>query len=165
MKKHLLTTLFSVFLSMFAFAQAQVDLPVTFDDVNTNYNLVDFGGNISAIVADPANAANNVCQVEKTNTAALWAGTTIGGSGLANSIPFAANAHKISVRVYSPDAGIIVKLKAEDPNDPTKSVEANLVTTTSNAWETLEFDFTNQAPGTAVINYSYNYQIHRSFFG
>ena len=163
MKKHLLTTLFSVFLSMFAFAQTQVDLPITFDDVNTNYNLVDFGGNISAIVADPVNAANNVCQVEKTNTAQLWAGTTLGAS-LANPIPFAANANKISVRVYSPDAGIIVKLKAEDPNDATKSVEANLITTTSNAWETLEFDFTNQAPGTAAINYGYNYQMLSIFF-
>ena len=164
MKKHLLTTLLSVFLSMFAFAQTQVDLPITFDDVNTNYNLADFGGNVSAIVADPVNAANNVCQAEKTNTAQLWAGTTIGGSGLASPIPFAANANKISVRVYSPDAGIIVKLKAEDPNDPTKSVEANLVTTTSNAWETLEFDFTVQALGTAPINYSYNYQKLSIFF-
>ncbi len=164
MKKHLLLTLLSVCISLFAFSQTQVDLPVTFDDVNTNYNLVDFGGNVSAIVADPVNAANSVCQAEKTNTAQLWAGTTIGGSGLANPIPFATNANKISVRVYSPDAGIIVKLKAEDPNDPTKSVEANLTTTTSNAWETLEFDFTNQAPGTAAINYSYNYQKLSIFF-
>ena len=164
MKKHLLLTLLSVCISLFAFSQTQVDLPVTFDDVNTNYNLADFGGNVSAIVADPVNAANSVCQAEKTNTAQLWAGTTIGGSGLANPIPFAANANKISVRVYSPDAGIIVKLKAEDPNDPTKSVEANLTTTTSNAWETLEFDFTNQAPGTAAINYSYNYQKLSIFF-
>jgi len=164
MKKHLLTTLLSVFLSMFAFAQTQVDLPITFDDVNTNYNLTDFGGNVSAIVADPVNAANNVCQAEKTNTAQLWAGTTFGGSGLATSIPFAANANRISVRVYSPDAGIIVKLKAEDPNDPTKSVEANLLTTTSNAWETLEFDFTNEAPGTAQIDYNYNYQKLSIFF-
>ena len=164
MKKHLLLTLLSVCISLFAFSQTQVDLPVTFDDVNTNYNLADFGGNVSAIVADPVNAANSVCQAEKTNTAQLWAGTTIGGSGLASPIPFAANANKISVRVYSPDAGIIVKLKAEDPNDPTKSVEANLTTTTSNAWETLEFDFTNQAPGTAPINYSYNYQKLSIFF-
>jgi len=164
MKKHLLLTLLSVCISLFAFSQTQVDLPVTFDDVNTNYNLADFGGNVSAIVADPVNAANSVCQAEKTNTAQLWAGTTIGGSGLANPIPFAANANKISVRVYSPDAGIIVKLKAEDPNDPTKSVEANLTTTTSNAWETLEFAFTNQAPGTAAINYSYNYQKLSIFF-
>jgi len=124
MKKHLLLTLLSVCISLFAFSQTQVDLPVTFDDVNTNYNLADFGGNVSAIVADPVNAANSVCQAEKTNTAQLWAGTTIGGSGLANPIPFAANANKISVRVYSPDAGIIVKLKAEDPNDATKSVES-----------------------------------------
>jgi 1,4-alpha-glucan branching enzyme len=164
MKKHLLLTLLSACISLFAFSQTQVDLPVTFDDVNTNYNLADFGGNVSAIVADPLNAANSVCQAEKTSTAQLWAGTTIGGSGLANPIPFAANANKISVRVYSPDAGIIVKLKAEDPNDPTKSVEANLTTTTSNAWETLEFDFTNQAPGTAAINYSYNYQKLSIFF-
>ena len=164
MKKHLLFTLLCVCISLFAFSQTQVDLPVSFDDVNTNYDLADFGGNISSIVADPMNAANNVCQIEKPNTAQLWAGTTIGGAGLATSIPFAANANKISVRVYSPDAGIIVKLKAEDPLDPTKSVEANLLTTTSNAWETLEFDFTNEAPGTAQINYNYNYQKLSIFF-
>jgi hypothetical protein len=51
MKKHLLLTLLSACISLFAFSQTQVDLPVTFDDVNTNYNLADFGGNVSAIVA------------------------------------------------------------------------------------------------------------------
>jgi gas vesicle protein len=142
-----------------------LDLPVTFDNIYVNYDLVDFGGNTSSIVADPIVPANKVCKAIKSNVAELWAGTSFGGTtGFATAIPFAAGATTITMRVYSPDAGIPVRMKVEDPNDPGKTVETEVLTTTSNAWETLSFNFANQAPGTAAINFSYTYKKMSVFF-
>lgn len=142
-----------------------VRLPITFDSVNVNYVLNDFGGTVSSIVIDPTNTSNKVAKVIKTNTAEFWAGTTMNpSSGLAEAIPFASGSTKLNVKVLSPDSGIAVRLKAEDPNDPTKSVETEARTTKSNSWEVLEFDFANQAAGTAAINFAYTYKMLSIFF-
>lgn len=143
---------------------SQVNLPINFDSTNVNYNLVSFGGNADSIVSDPAGGTNMVMRAIKSNTAQLWAGTTMGDSGLASAIPFASNANSMNVRIYSPDSGIPVRLKVEDASDPTKSVETEATTSTSNAWETLTFDFSNQAAGTAAINYTYSYDKVSIFF-
>lgn len=142
-----------------------VKLPITFDSSNVNYVLADFGGNASSIVTDPTNSSNKVAKIIKTNTAQTWAGTTMNPStGLAEAIPFASGSTKLSVRVWSPDSGIAVRLKAEDPTDNTKSVETEARTKSSGAWEVLDFDFANQASGTAAINYTYTYKMLSIFF-
>lgn len=144
---------------------AKIDLPVTFDAAGTNYTMTDFGGNSTADAVDPGNNANKVKVTTKPNGAETWAGTTIGTpSGFATKIPFAAGSTKMSMRVYSPAAGIPVRLKVEDHADNTKSVETQVLTTTANAWETLQFDFSNHASGTAAINLSYNYDKASVFF-
>ncbi len=147
-------------------APAQADLPVTFDNPSINYDLVDFGGNASSIVADPVVPTNNVCKVIKSNTAETWAGTTIGGNsgGFANPVPFVPGSTSMTMSVYSPDAGTPVRMKVEDPNDPTKSVETQVNTTVADAWETLTFNFANQASGTAPINFTYTYKKLSVFF-
>ena len=144
----------------------QVDLPVTFDNSTVNYDLVDFGGNASSIVADPVVPTNHDCKVIKSNIAELWAGTTIGGNtgGFANPVPFVPGFTTMTMRVYSPDAGIPVRMKVEDPNDPTKSVETQVNTTLADAWETLTFNFASQASGTAPINFTYTYKKLSVFF-
>jgi hypothetical protein len=141
-----------------------VELPVTFDDPLVNYDLVDFGNNSSLIVVDPTDATNMVAQTTKPDNAELWAGTTIGLNGFAEAVPFATGFTKMTVRVWSPDAGIPVRLKAEDSNDPTISVETEAVTTTAASWETLEFDFSNEAPGTAALNLANSYNKVSIFF-
>lgn len=138
-------------------------LPVTFDDPTVNYAVIDFGGNISVDATDPMNAANKVKKTTKPNGAQTWAGTTV-GTGFATPIPIAANATRMSVRIYSPAAGLPIRLKIEDRNNNTRSVETEKVTTVANAWETLVFDFANQAPGTAAINFSYTYNMASLFF-
>lgn len=144
---------------------SQVTLPIYFDSTNVNYTTTDFGGNTTTIITDPSNSLNKVAQTVKSNTAELWAGTTMStSSGLANAIPFSSGNAYIRVKVYSPNSGIQVRLKAEDPNDPTKSVETEATTTTANAWETLTFNFANQATGTAAINYGYTYRMLSIFF-
>ncbi len=142
----------------------QVDLPVTFEDANTDYNLTDFGGNNSSIVVDPTDASNMVGQAIKTDIAELWAGTTMGDGGLANAIAFSASATTMTVRVWSPDAGIPVRLKVEDASDAAISVETEATTTMAMAWETLSFDFTNQAAGTAALDLANTYNKISIFF-
>ena len=80
------------------------------------------------------------------------------------SLPFTARSTQMTVRVYSPDAGIKVRLKVEDAADPTRSVETEATTTVANAWETLTFDFANQATGTAALNLNYTYNKVSIFF-
>ncbi len=144
---------------------SQVNLPLTFDEAGVNYTVVDFGNNITVDAVDPENAANKVKKTTKPSGAETWAGTTMSTSaGFASKIPFSATATQMTVRVYSPAAGIPVRLKAEDHTNNTKSVETEAVTTAANAWETLTFDFANQAAGTAAINYAYNYDMASIFF-
>lgn len=138
-------------------------LPVTFDDPLVNYTVTDFGGNITVNDVDPANAANKVKKTTKPNGAETWAGTTI-GAGFTSKIPFTATATQMSIRVYSPAAGIRIRLKAEDRTNNTRSVETEAMTQAANTWETLVFDFANQSAGTAALNLTYNYDMASVFF-
>jgi hypothetical protein len=138
-------------------------LPVTFDDPAVNYAVTDFGGNITANDVDPVNAANKVKKTTKPTGAQTWAGTTI-GAGFTSKIPFTTTATQMSVRVYSPAAGIRIRLKVEDRTNNAKSVETEAMTQAANTWETLIFDFANQSAGTAAINLAYNYDMASIFF-
>ena len=144
---------------------AQINLPVTFDANGVNYTMTDFGNNQTVDGADPLNNANKVKITTKANGAETWAGTTIGTSaGFASAIPISTTTSQMSVRVYSPAAGIHIRLKIEDHNDPTKSVETEAITGAADTWETLIFDFINPAPGTAGINNGYTYDKASIFF-
>ena len=143
----------------------QINLPVTFEDPNTDYTLGDFGGNASVITTDPANAANHVLKSVKTPGAQVWAGTTIGSAlGFATPVPLKANASKMSVMVYSPAAGLDIKLKMEDHNNGAHSVETDVLTTKANQWETLTFDFTQNAAGTPALNAAWIYDKASIFY-
>lgn len=143
----------------------QIDLPVTFDDPNYDLTLSDFGGNSSSIAADPTNANNKVLKAIKTAGSEVWAGTTIGtAAGFATKVPFTATSLKMTMRFYSPAVGLDMKLKVEDHNDGTHSVETDVKTTVANAWETLTFDFSKPASGTPAFNSAWNYDKASVFF-
>ncbi len=142
---------------------AFLTLPVTFDVAGVNYAVIDFGNNSTADGVDPTNAANKVKVTTKLSGAETWAGTTM-GKGFSSKLPFTTSATQMSVNVYSPAAGIRVRLKVEDKTDPTKSVETEAITTVANTWETLVFDFANQASGTAALNLTYTYDMASIFF-
>lgn len=145
---------------------AQISLPVNFDGQNIDYTVTDFGGNITEDAFDPTMAGNRVKKTTKPNGAETWAGTTIGTpDGFAQPIPFSATATKMSVRVYSPAAGIPVLLKVEDHTNGSISAETLATTTVANAWETLEFDFSNHAAGTPALDLSRTYDKASIFFG
>lgn len=143
----------------------QIDLPITFEGTTTDYTMTDFGGNTSQVIVDPNNSLNHIAETIKGITAPTWSGTTISTPmGLATAIPFTITDTKMSVKVWSPDAGIQVRLKAEDHTNPTRSVETEATTTVANAWETLVFDFSNEAPGTAALNLTYTFDMVSIFF-
>jgi len=135
----------------------QIDLPVNFEGSTVDYTLTDFGDNLSSLVVDPTDANNMVVKVIKTAIAATWAGTTIGtDTGFATNIPITLINSKMTVRVWSPDAGTPIRLKIEDANDPTHTCETEVNTTLTAGWETLVFDFTNQALGTELLSVGLN---------
>ncbi len=140
-----------------------LNLPVTFDVAGVNYEVIDFGGNNSVPAADPTSGANSVKKTTKPNGAETWAGTTI-GAGFTSRIPFTASATQMSVRVYSPSAGIRVRLKVEDRTNNARSVETEAMTQAANTWETLVFDFATPSDGTAALNLTYNYNMASLFF-
>ncbi|MDP2187796.1 MAG: T9SS type A sorting domain-containing protein [Sphingobacteriaceae bacterium] len=142
-----------------------VNLPITWDNPAIPYSFTDFGGNVSALAPSPTNATNTTLRSIKTAGAETWAGTTITPvSGLGTPIPFAAGATTLSVRVHAPASGVIVRLKAEQAGVPTISVETEATTSTT-GWQTLVFNFANQATGTAAINFANTYNVLSIFYG
>ncbi len=140
-------------------------LPVTFENEGINYDLTDFGGNASEIVEDPTNVNNMVAKTIKTAGSETWAGTTVGGTaGFSEPIPLAEGSTFMTVRVWSPTAGTPIRLKVEDSSDPTKSVETETNTTIASDWETILFDFSNEAPGTEPIHFDYYFNKASIFF-
>ena len=143
----------------------QVTLPVTFDDEDVDYELADFGGNASMLVADPTDAGNTVVETVRTAGAEFFAGTTVASaSGFAEPIPFAPGQTTMSLRVWTPEAGTPVRLKVEDLDDPTVSVEAELTSTMAGMWETLVFDFSEELDGTSPIDFDASYTKASVFF-
>ena len=161
MKKLVLSTLFMA-IAASVYCQTQMTLPVTFQETNVAYNLVGFeGAEASSIVTDPTDAQNTVGRVIKSATAQFYAGTSITDVvnnvqvGFSTAIPFSATTKQMTVRVWSPDAGIPVRLKAEDHLDDSHKVETEAVTTVAGQWETLTFDFANPVSGTDPLNLDY----------
>jgi hypothetical protein len=143
----------------------QIDLPIDFEATNVDYTLTDFGDAVTVLGADPVLATNTVAITTKPVGAQTWAGTTMSTpNGFANPIAFSTIDTKMSVKVYSPAAGIPVRLKVEDHLDNTHTCETQMATTVANAWETIEFDFANPFTGTPALDFSYVYDMASIFF-
>lgn len=129
--------------------------------------LTGFGGAEDAtIVADPTSAGNKVAKVVKSASAELWAGTTVSlcPNNALVALPFSAANTKLTARVWSPDAGIPVRMKVENAADATKSVETEATTTNASGWQTLTFNFGAQVAGTPALNLANRYDKASIFF-
>jgi hypothetical protein len=144
----------------------QIDIPVSFDDPAYDYTMTDFGGNLTVDAQDPTNASNKVKMTTKPNGAETWAGTTIGTPlGFYSTVPLTVANSKMTVKVYSPAVGLHIRLKIEDHNNNTHTVETEALSTVANAWETLTFDFTvPTVPATATLNPSFTFDMASIFF-
>lgn len=139
---------------------------VSFEE-STAPALIGFGGAENAsVVVDPTNGANKVARVVKSATAELWAGTTVSvcPKDAIAKIPFTSALKKMSARVWSPVAGIPVRLKVENASDPTTSAETQTTVTTAAGWQTLVFDFASTVAGTAALDPAKTYDKASIFF-
>jgi hypothetical protein len=139
-----------------------VDEVINFNSMVADYGLADFGGNTSTLVMDPTDATNTVVSVIKGSGSQTWAGTTIASGNVI--YPLTATHTGITVRVWSPEAGITVRMKLEESGDNTHTVETDAVTTKTGEWETLLFDFSKPAADTAALNTSYIFDTLSLFF-
>lgn len=135
------------------------DERVSFDET-VPPNLIGFEGIEEAvIVPDPTAATNRVARVTKGAGAQPWAGVTIATlpSDAVPRVALRAGRTTATARVWSPDAGITVRLKIEDASNRDVSVETDATVTTAAGWQTLTFNFANHAAGTPALNLAATY--------
>jgi len=142
-----------------------LSLPVTLDNEQVDYALVDFGGTISNIIEDPTNPGNNVVETIKGEGSETWAGTTVGEpTGLTPAVPFEEGSTIMSMKVFSPEVGLPILLKLEVWDNTDIAVETISNTTVANEWETIYFDFSNENPGTPPLDFDNPYNKPVIFF-
>lgn len=136
-----------------------VTLPVSFENSSLTYSLTPFGGAETVVVANPyqqgINPSNTVVRFTKTEGAEFWAGATL---QLDELVDFSST-EKISVKVFSPKAGIPVLLKLENNADANVNMEVKVNTTKENQWEELVFDYsgldTSQEYGKVIMFFEF----------
>lgn len=123
-------------------AVEQLVLPITFQSATLPYSFTNFGNATSTVVTNPQqtgiNTSTKVGALTKANGAEVWAGSFL---ELASPIDFS-TLTKIKIKVWSPKAGAVVKMKLEKLSDPNVNIERDVTVTTANGWQELTFDFT-----------------------
>ncbi|MGJ8684004.1 MAG: hypothetical protein ACSHWW_05235 [Nonlabens sp.] len=132
-------------------------LPLTFDNAALTYNFTNFGGATSTVIANPdatgANTTAMVGNLNKSSGSQVWGGSFIELDGPINF----SSLQKIKMKTWSPQSGIVVKMKLENLADPNINIEVDVTNTVASVWEELTFDFTG-------INNANNYQRLVVFF-
>ncbi len=134
------TTEYTEILSISA-ASDPIALPIDFESFTINYAFSDFGGVTSTVIDNPdvsgINTSDKVGHSFKSAGAETWGGSLL---TLGEPIDFSAG-QLFKVKVWSPKAGAIVKLKVENLDSGDIAYEMDATTTTSNEWEELVYDF------------------------
>ncbi|MGB3468416.1 MAG: hypothetical protein WBA74_24235, partial [Cyclobacteriaceae bacterium] len=133
-----------------------VSLPMDFESTILDYKVVDFGDNETTFGNDPVDSENTVGISLKKTDAQTFAGVVVGSDGLAMPIPFTTNEKRLTLRVYSPLSGTIVRMKVEDKNNAIILAEANATTSLTNSWEQLVFDFNSPETGSVDLVNTYD---------
>lgn len=141
-------------------------LPIDFEEGTvydytwTGFGADDWGAIHVAVVANPdasgINVSETVVEINKGAGAQTWAGASL---NLAGAVDFT-NGTIINIKAYSPRADIPVLLKMEDSNsapdgngNPSVFVEVSATVTSSDTWETLEFDISTATGFDAANSY------------
>ncbi|HLN73586.1 MAG TPA: BACON domain-containing carbohydrate-binding protein, partial [Prolixibacteraceae bacterium] len=119
-------------------APALLTLPIDFE--TGTFAFTNFDGGTATVIDNPQKSGSNTSEKVARmirNAGATWAGSYL---TLNNKIDFT-NLGYISMKVYSPKAGIPVLFKLEGDASPT---EVSVKTTVANAWETLTWNFSGK---------------------
>lgn len=123
-------------------APISISLPINFE-LDGTYVFTNFDGGNGAVVLNPVpdagNPSNKVARIIR-NGGAAWAGSLL---TLNHTLSFATQPI-ISMKVFSPRAGMPVLLKLEGNTGPS---EVTATTTVANNWETLHWNFTGRPSG------------------
>ena len=136
-----------------------VQFPLTFESPLQQFTWNNFGGASGVRVANPdqsgINTSGFVGQYFKNAGSETWAGVA---TPMDAPIDFS-TMKKVKMKVWSPQAGIVVLMKFENmnPHVLAQDIERQVTTTTANQWEELTFDF------TGIVNAN-NYQQLVLFF-
>lgn len=132
-------------------------LPINFQSTTLPYTFTSFAGADTQVIDNPSptgiNTSTKVAAFTKGAAALTYAGSLL---DLATPINFS-GLQKIKMKVWSPQAGVVVKMKLEKLGNSAINVEEDATTTVANGWETLTYDFTG-------INNANNYQKLILFF-
>ncbi len=119
-----------------------IGLPLTFESATLPYTFNNFGGANTVVETNSKsggiNTSTKVAALTKTNGSQVWAGSFI---ELTNPINFSTQ-KKIKIKVWSPQSGIIVKMKLENLSNSNINIEKDVTLTVANGWQELTFDFT-----------------------
>ncbi|MGK0377278.1 carbohydrate-binding protein [Patiriisocius sp. Uisw_017] len=131
-------------------AATEVALPIGFESTSLTYDFGGFEGAESEIIANPdatgINPTGNVMRTIKTEGAQFFAGTFL---NLDAPIDMSSS-KKFRMKIWSPKAGIPIKVRLENA-DNSIGIEVDVTTTTTNQWEELEWDFTGQNNAAAFV--------------
>lgn len=120
-----------------------IGLPLDFESSTLTYTFTSFGGANSVVAANAnsagINTSNKVGKLTKGNGSEVWAGSFI---ELSNPIDFS-SMKKLKMKVWSPKANIVVKMKLENFANNTINKEVDATLTTANGWQELTFDFSS----------------------
>ena len=121
------------------------DIIHDFEEEGMNMDIAPFG-NIDqiGIVDNPdvsdINYSTRVLQMVKTESSEPWAGIAVDAEGTINFDQH----YQLRIKSYSPEAGKVVKVKLETTEGDVEGYthEVDVLTTVSNSWEILTYDFT-----------------------
>lgn len=122
-------------------------LPLDFESTKLNYDWIGFGGANGGVTDNPdksgINTSAKVTELTKGAGSETWAGMSL---QLDEPLDFSQGT-AVTMKVWSPEAGVPVVLKIEDTssdpdvnNNPSEFVQVEVKTTTSNEWEEMTFD-------------------------
>ena len=116
-------------------------LPLTFESDALTYEWIGFGGATVELIDNPdaggINTSGRVGKLNKSEGSETWAGGVI---ELPAPLDLAGNS-QLTMKVWSPAAGIPVVLKVENAGSGDINIEVTATTTVANAWEELTFDY------------------------
>ena len=132
------------------------------------YAITAFGGSISSITSSgvpsggPSTAGPKFASITIPGAGGpqCFAGATlsVGYNASIGQVPFTTANATVKMAIYVPTGAVgnVIDVKFEDANDPTHSVETRQ-TFAASGWQTLTFDLSMQATGTAALNTAFTF--------
>ena len=124
------------------------EFPLDFESTVVYYNFLNSNSAVGTKLANPdssgINTSANVGKITKNIPGVAWACSYL---ELGSAIDFS-TINSIKMKVWSPIAGVVMKLKLENLTNPAFNVEVDVTNTVANAWEELTFTF----PGIVNAN-------------